>query len=79
MWMAQGEYLTAHALREGAAGHSRESTVEMYRRNGLDDATCAKLLATAILGNKYPKFRKAYVQFRKQQTAKVLADRTPHK
>jgi 5-(carboxyamino)imidazole ribonucleotide mutase len=46
---------------------------------GKAGAINAALLATAILGNKYPKFRKAYVQFRKQQTAKVLADRTPHK
>ena len=46
---------------------------------GKAGAINAALLATAILGNKYPKFRKAYQQFRQQQTAKVLADRTPHK
>lgn len=44
---------------------------------GKAGAINAALLATAILGNKYPKFRKAYEAFRQQQTAKVLADRHP--
>ena len=35
----------------------------------------AALLALAILGLKYPQCRKAYEEFRRQQTAKVLADR----
>ena len=46
---------------------------------GKAGATNAALLATAILGNKYPEYRKAYEQFRQQQTAKVLANRTPGK
>jgi phosphoribosylcarboxyaminoimidazole (NCAIR) mutase len=33
------------------------------------------LLAVAILGAKYPEYRKAYEEFRRKQTAKVLADR----
>src|SRR5688572_22146048 len=41
---------------------------------GAAGAKNAALLATAILGNKYPKWRKAYQQFRQRQTAKVLAD-----
>jgi len=44
---------------------------------GKAGAINAALLATAILGNKYSKFRKAYATFRKQQTAKVMADRKP--
>src|SRR5881394_3843277 len=40
---------------------------------GKAGAINAALLATAILGNKYPQFRSAYEKFRKQQTAKVLA------
>ena len=44
---------------------------------GKAGAINAALLATAILGNKHPQFRKAYQQFRKQQTAKVLANRKP--
>jgi len=44
---------------------------------GKAGAINAALLATAILGNKYPKFRKAYKGFRREQTAKVLADRKP--
>jgi 5-(carboxyamino)imidazole ribonucleotide mutase len=46
---------------------------------GKAGAINAALLAIAILGNKYPEFRKAYEQFRKQQTAKVLANRSPGK
>jgi 5-(carboxyamino)imidazole ribonucleotide mutase len=42
---------------------------------GKAGAINAALLATAILGNKYPQFRDAYEAFRTEQTAKVLADR----
>ncbi len=35
-WMAQGEFLAAHALREGLAGYGFEHVLAMYRRNGLD-------------------------------------------
>lgn len=44
---------------------------------GKAGAINAALLATAILGNKYPELRKSYEAFRKQQTARVLADRKP--
>jgi 5-(carboxyamino)imidazole ribonucleotide mutase len=46
---------------------------------GKAGAINAALLATAILGNKHPAFRKAYRQFRRRQTAKVMAARTPGK
>jgi len=36
LWMSQGEYLSAHALCDGAAGQSREHMAALYRRNGLD-------------------------------------------
>ncbi len=39
---------------------------------GKAGAKNAALLATAMLGNKYPAFRKAYDRFRKQQTETVL-------
>jgi 5-(carboxyamino)imidazole ribonucleotide mutase len=42
---------------------------------GKAGAVNAALLATAILGNKYPQFRKAYVEFRKRQTEKGLANK----
>lgn len=44
---------------------------------GKAGAINAALLATAILGNKHPQFRKAYDQFRKRQTDKVMSDRQP--
>ncbi len=46
---------------------------------GKAGAINAALLATAMLGNKYPRFRKAYEQFRQRQTAKVTANRYPGK
>src|SRR6266850_4750074 len=44
---------------------------------GKAGAINAALLAVAILGNKYPKFRTAYEKFRDQQTAKVLSESDP--
>jgi glyoxylase-like metal-dependent hydrolase (beta-lactamase superfamily II) len=37
LWMTQGEYLTAHAVRTSAAGYTTEAVLEVFRRNGLDD------------------------------------------
>jgi 5-(carboxyamino)imidazole ribonucleotide mutase len=42
---------------------------------GKAGAINAALLAAAILGNKYPKYREAYENFRKEQTKRVTADR----
>jgi 5-(carboxyamino)imidazole ribonucleotide mutase len=44
---------------------------------GKPGAVNAALLATAILGNKYPLHRAAYEDFRKQQTEKGAANRNP--
>src|SRR5256885_6883159 len=43
---------------------------------GKPGAINAALLATAILGNKYPEYRAAYENFRKKQTERGLANRT---
>ena len=42
---------------------------------GKPGAINAALLAVAILGNKYPKHRAAYVSFRKKQTERGIANR----
>lgn len=42
---------------------------------GKAGAINAALLATAILGNKHPQFRKAYERFRAEQTKQVRANR----
>lgn len=44
---------------------------------GKAGATNAALLAAAILGNKYPRFREAYERFRTGQTQAVLQNRVP--
>jgi glyoxylase-like metal-dependent hydrolase (beta-lactamase superfamily II) len=36
LWMTQGEYLTAHAVMDNAAGYSPESSIVLYKANGLD-------------------------------------------
>ena len=46
---------------------------------GKAGAINAALLATAILGNKYPQFRKAFEDFRKKQTKMVLSNPDPRK
>jgi 5-(carboxyamino)imidazole ribonucleotide mutase len=46
---------------------------------GKPGAINAALLATTILGLKYPQFRKAYESFRSAQTEAVLACREPGK
>lgn len=42
---------------------------------GKSGAINAALLATAILGNKHPRFREVYQKFRERQTRRVLARR----
>src|ERR1051325_1532094 len=44
---------------------------------GKAGAINAALLATAILGNKYPKYRAVYEKFRQRQTSGVLANPDP--
>jgi glyoxylase-like metal-dependent hydrolase (beta-lactamase superfamily II) len=45
LWMAQAEYLSAHALRDGQAGYSFDRSVALFRRNGLDAARIAHMEA----------------------------------
>jgi glyoxylase-like metal-dependent hydrolase (beta-lactamase superfamily II) len=61
LWMTQGEYLTAHAVRTGGAGYTSDAVLAVFRRNGLD----AKRAATMTTrGNRYaelvPEFPLAY-------------------
>ncbi len=37
LWMTQGEYLTAHAVRAASAGYTSEAVLKVFRSNGLDD------------------------------------------
>lgn len=61
LWMTQGEYLTAHAVRAGGAGYTTEAVLRVFRRNGLDEAHAAKM---ATRGNPYgrlvPEFPSSY-------------------
>src|SRR5258707_6220457 len=50
LWMTQGEYLTAHAVRAGGAGYTSEAVLRVLRKNGLDEARRA---AMATRTNRY--------------------------
>lgn len=50
LWMTQGEYLTAHAVRDRAAGYSAEATLALYKANGVG---AEKHAAMSTRGNVY--------------------------
>ena len=50
LWMSQGEYLTAHAIREGVAGFTPDNLLAMYRSNGLAGKDLEKM---SLRGNRY--------------------------
>src|SRR5512145_950616 len=43
LWMTQGEYLTAHAVRTSTAGYTAEAVLAVFRRNGLDESRAAAM------------------------------------
>src|SRR5436309_6471253 len=61
LWTTQGEYLTAHAVRERLAGYTAEAVLAVFRRNGLDEA---RVRAMSSGRNRYaelvPDFPHAY-------------------
>src|SRR3954465_8101564 len=61
LWMTQGEYLTAHAVRDSPAGYTGDAVVDVFRRNGLDEA---RLGAMVSRKNRYaglvPDFPQSY-------------------
>ncbi len=61
LWMTQGEYLTAHAVRTSTAGYTTEAVLSVFRRNGLDEQRAAGMGGR---GNRYaalvPEFPLSY-------------------
>jgi glyoxylase-like metal-dependent hydrolase (beta-lactamase superfamily II) len=61
LWMTQGEYLTAHAVRSSTAGYTTEAVLSVFRRNGLDEQRAAGMGGR---GNRYaalvPEFPLSY-------------------
>jgi glyoxylase-like metal-dependent hydrolase (beta-lactamase superfamily II) len=43
LWMTQGEYLTAHAVRTSGAGYTTDAVLEVFRKNGLDAERAARM------------------------------------
>lgn len=57
LWMTQGEYLTAHAVRTGTAGYTPQAVLAVFRKNGLDEGQREKM---AKRGNRYPQLVPAF-------------------
>jgi len=64
LWMTQGEYLTAHAVRAGGAGYTTEAVLKVFGQNGLGAELAGKM---AMRGNPYrrlvPEFPFHYRRF----------------
>ena len=52
LWMTQGEYLTAHAVRVATAGYTTPAVLEVFRRNGLGEERRSGMSGG---GNRYAK------------------------
>jgi glyoxylase-like metal-dependent hydrolase (beta-lactamase superfamily II) len=61
LWMTQGEYLTAHAVRTSSAGYTTDAVLSVFRKNGLDEQRAAGMGGR---GNRYaalvPEFPLSY-------------------
>ena len=61
LWMTQGEYLTAHAVRTSSAGYTTDAVLAVFRKNGLDQQRAAGMGGR---GNRYaalvPEFPLSY-------------------
>ena len=61
LWMTQGEYLTAHAVREAVAGYTSDAVLAVFGKNGLDEERRTRM---ATQRNRYaelvPDFPRAY-------------------
>ena len=52
LWMTQGEYLTAHAVRVATAGYTTSAVLEVFRKNGLGEDRRGAMTGG---GNRYAK------------------------
>jgi glyoxylase-like metal-dependent hydrolase (beta-lactamase superfamily II) len=61
LWMTQGEYLTAHAVRSSTAGYTTDAVLSVFRKNGLDEQRASGMSGR---GNRYaalvPEFPLSY-------------------
>src|SRR5688572_27495048 len=61
LWMTQGEYLTAHAVRSSSAGYTTDAVLSVFRKNGLDEQRASGMGGR---GNRYaalvPEFPLSY-------------------
>jgi hypothetical protein len=71
--------LAGHGASDGRRNrvfaHERKVGFQRINRQVKAGAINAALLATAIVGNAHPQFRRAYEKFRAQQTERGAANR----
>lgn len=74
LWTTQGEYLTAHAVRERVAGYTSEAVLNVFRRNGLDEG---RVRAMTSNRNRYaelvPEFPHSYRRIIEEDRVRVGA------
>ena len=74
MWMTQGEYLTAHAVRSSGAGYTSEAVLSVFKKNGLP-ADKAAAMASIRGNNRYsalvPEFPLSYRRIIEGDTVRV--------
>jgi len=68
-WMAQGEYLAAHAMRDGSAGYGFDNVIAMFTRNGIAGEKLALLQQrSSNYRNRVPAFPSSYRRLMEGQT-----------
>ena len=74
MWTTQGEYLTAHAVRQSGAGYTSDAVLSVFRKNGLP-AEKAASMSTNRGNNRYsalvPEFPFSYRRIIEDDTVRV--------
>ena len=71
-WMPQGEYLAAHAMREGQAGYGYDNTLAMFKRNGVAGERLSLLeQRRSNYPSRVPGFPSAYRRLMEGQTHRI--------
>jgi glyoxylase-like metal-dependent hydrolase (beta-lactamase superfamily II) len=71
-WMAQAEYLAAHAMRDGSAGYGFDNVIAMFTRNGVAGERLALLQQRrSNYRNRVPGFPSSYRRLMEGQTHRI--------
>ena len=71
-WMPQGEYLAAHAMRDGSAGYGFDNVIAMFTRNGIAGEKLALLQQRrSNYRSRVPGFPSSYRRLMEGQTHRI--------